>query len=139
MIHSYIAENIPILCLTWKPDSQGLIIPPEADTEFPRRIEVLFGEEDEEIPIGYASLRREGSQVLANITLRSDAPNPKEVVERLSKLTPAVSFYVLQAKKNTILKLKIYELFLTYYRNDSDLVTQLGDSIRLLRRKKDLN
>lgn len=127
----YYAQDVPVLNMSYQPDSLGMVIPPEAYAEFPTKMKVTYGPEGHEVVIGTATLRRKGNQILANMSLTSSMKDVAISEAMIRKLYPAVSFMVKEASGEEILVLEIYELFLTTYGNE-DKGIEILDS-RLVR------
>lgn len=136
---TYAAWDITVLNLSHSPDSTGIIIPPEAFITFPKNIKVIYGDHAREHKAGDASLRRVGNSLVANITMKSTMKNKDKAMSMISNLFPAVSFAVLEAHENIILRLKIEELFLTPYNNDDLNILPLGDRVILIPLKSELH
>jgi hypothetical protein len=124
----FTASSVVVLNFSHNPDSSHTIIPPEAHAEFPKKIDVLVGEGD--YRAGYAMLRRQDNQILADMTLVSHMEDDQEALRLMKTLYPALELTVLEAYKNTILKLTLDGLFLTYHRNDDLNILPLGEAIR---------
>lgn len=138
-MNTYIANNIEVLILSRTADSVGMVIPPEAYVKMPDNITVSYGEDDNEVKAGTATLRREGNIIYADMILKSPMKDIKKAQKLLSKLYPAVAFFIQDYHENTVLKLEISEVFLTTYPNDSKKIKKLGNKISLIPSKKDLH
>lgn len=137
--NTYIANGIQVLKFSKEPDEKGIIIPPEAHVTYPKSIDITYGEGENELKAGKATFRRVGNYLLADMVLKSSMKDFQKVISMISKMTPAVSFYVDENVGNTIFKLEICELFLTTYRNDSKYIKPIGNRVSLLPNKKDLH
>lgn len=133
------APNIEILRLSWNPDTSDMTIPPEAEVTFPTTMNVTYGDEESEHKAGTAILTLESNILYADMTLIVNTDNIEKAVRKVQKLYPAVSFDVIEYKHNTILRLKITELFLTPHKNDDRLIESLGERIVIKRKSKDLH
>lgn len=136
---TYVANNVEILRLSRRPDSVGMVIPPEAFVTFPNTIKVLYGDPNTEYKAGIATLRKQGLVIYADFVLKSKMKDEAKALRMISKLYPAVSFTVEDAVEHTVLKLKITELFLTPYTNDDLTIENIGNRITKLRHKKELH
>lgn len=127
----FYAHDVPILNLSHKPDSVGLIIPPEALVRFPASLIVTYGEESVESTVGTAALKKIGDRIFADMALLSSWTNKAQSEAEIRKLYPAVSFIVREAVGAAVFSLDIYELFLTPYGNEDLTIEPLG--LRLVR------
>lgn len=124
----FTASNVVILNFSHLPDSSHTVIPPEAHAEYPKKLTVRAGSLEEKV--GWANLRRQGNQLLADMTLTSIMDNEVEALKLMRTLYPAVELTVSEAHLNTILKFRLDNLFLTYCRNDDLTIKPLGELIR---------
>lgn len=136
----YKALDIEVLNLSWNPDSTGSIIPPEAEIEFPPTISITYGEDENETKVGTAVLTRKANCISADMTLVvSPGTKDYKTKKMLAKLFPAVGFEVKIYKDDVILKLEIFELFLTTHHNEDVTIKTLGDRVFLRQRAEDLH
>jgi hypothetical protein len=136
---TFIANGIEVLTMSHIPDGQGLVVPPEAHIKHPKTITVTYGQEDDEYTAGTATLRRSGNVLLADLVLKSVMGDPAKALKLISKMTPAVAFYVDQRVDDTILELEICEVFLTTYENEDPSILPLGNRVKILPDRKDLH
>lgn len=132
----FIASDIPVLFTIDEPDKAHHVF---KDTHiiFPKKITVLYGEDEDEMIAGSAILRLEEVGLIADFTLVSTMKNIKKAEKMLGKLYPAVEFTVLDAEENVIKSIEITGLFLTPHENDSPYIEPLGDSlIRVLSKEE---
>lgn len=138
-MHTFIANNIEILRFSPIPDTSGSIIPANAYADFPNTISILYGREGYETKAGVASLRRQGNSILADMVIKSSMTDHSKALNLIRKLYPSVAFNAHEFHGKVILKLEIYELFLTAYSNDDTGILQLGNRVALKPKKKDLH
>jgi hypothetical protein len=139
---TFVALRIPVLNFSYRPDSQGAVIPPETYAKFNEIVPVTYGggsDDMAEHQVGNARLYRVGNVLYGDFTLFSFAKDDRRSLGRVRRLTPAAAFFVMESVGHTLLKIEIEYLIVTAYPNDDARIKPFGERLMLRPEKKDMN
>jgi hypothetical protein len=139
---TFIALRIPVLNFSYKPDTQGSIIPPETYAKFNEVVPVTYGggsDDMAEQQVGNVRLYREGNVLFGDFTLFSFVRDDRRALWKIQKLTPAVAYMVTDAVGKSVFKIEIEYIVVTTYPNDDPRIKPFGERILLRPEKKDMN
>lgn len=132
-LKKYAARNVLVLNLTYRPDVQGDIIPPECHVTFNNPVPIIY-EFDYQKVIGKAYLMRIQDTIVADLQMVSGIDEEEEAKSLIQKMHPAISARKTQAYENHILGLDITAIAVSYNRNVDEFITELGDKVFRIRK-----
>jgi hypothetical protein len=138
----FVALSVPVLNLSYAPDTEGIVIPPECFVEHKDVVPVTYGggNDTDEAVVGHARLYRKGNVVYGDFTLFSTWGKGAKALAMIRKLRPAAALTVKEMTLPvTYFRINIEGVIVTPHMNHDRLIQPFGEKVMERPAKAEMN